>query len=158
MKKQSEDNKSIAKFMGYIYYEPLVLIDYSNCGGVYTEHEIFSKVPIEVIRYEKQVYFNDVENPDYNKAGGTWRSDYRLISWDSLNRENFIMELKYDISWDAIIEVCRKCKDIVLIENLTCLDFYFKEINNCLLEYDLEKVYNSVIKFIKSYENRGNKN
>lgn len=82
-------NKLIATFMEYIYYVPLVLVDESDCGGIYTDYECHSKVPIEVDDFGDQVYFKD--------------------RWFGNNLANVILgDLKYHSSWKWLMPVIEK--------------------------------------------------
>lgn len=105
------NNALIAKFMGYIYFEPDVLVDNSDIGGVYDATDIYSKVPIEVDDYpeHKQKYFKDLPNPDYgNTESVRWASNIEELSWDTLNWGKYITDLKYHESFDWLMPVVDK--------------------------------------------------
>lgn len=108
---QEEGNAIIAKFMGYEYYEPGVLVDYSDCGGIYDSVNVYSKTPILVDDYgDGQKYFADVPNPDYkNNNNPKWNRDLETLSWATLNE--YITELKYHDSWDWLMPAIKKSCD-----------------------------------------------
>lgn len=119
-------NKTIAEFMGFIYFEPNVLIDNSDCGGIYDPTDVYSKVPIEVNDYpeDEQKYFKDLPNPDFgNKDSKRWRSDLKKLSWATLNWNNYMTDLKFHESWDWLIPALNKAYGIID-------DFYEKDKEN----------------------------
>lgn len=176
MKLQTENDKLIAKFMGYIYYHPSIDIDYSQYGGMYEKFEVFAKTPILINECENTCYFADVPNPDYknNDPSAHWRNDLKTLSWSSLNE--YKTELNYSTSWSDLIEV------ILQIESLgycTVISFDDKTKHSCVINYKksisnntdikheryasyitveeigdtkFETIYNAVLKFIKKYK------
>lgn len=108
------NNKLIAEFMGYVYFEPDVLVDYSNCGGIEDKVDVYSKVPIEIKDYgEGQKYFKRLPNPDFGNENTTrWRSDLEELDWDTLNSGNYLTNLRYHNSLDSLIDVVNKIKEL----------------------------------------------
>lgn len=154
------NNKLIAEFMGYVYFEPDVLVDYSDCGGIYDKVDVYSKVPIEVKDYgEGQKYFKKLPNPDFGNENTTrWRSDLEELDWDTLNSGNYITDLKYHYSWDSLMPVVHKC-----CADLRELGFdkrgswhpkhgYVSDIYVMGLDNPIEKVYAKVINHIKRFK------
>jgi hypothetical protein len=82
----------IVKFMGYVYtYD--VSSDFSDCGGLYSDMKVYSKVPLR-IEYE------DILLEDKRK----FRDDYILVQkggWHS----GYPDSLMYRKSWDALMPV-----------------------------------------------------
>ena len=110
-------NKEIAKFMGYIYYHPGVDVEDDGLSCI---KEIFSKVPIEVVKFEDEeypfYYFNQVSNPDFGKENPKhWNSDIETLPWCTINYQEFITDLDYNNNWNSLMEVVEK------IEELGCL-------------------------------------
>lgn len=108
-----EGNRLIAEFMGYIYYEPKVLIDNSDIGGLYESFEVFSKTPIKIDTWDDsdQIYFSKVPNPDYkNDNNPHWNSDIEFLDWDCINE--FKTELVYHKDFNALNEVAEKIKEM----------------------------------------------
>jgi hypothetical protein len=115
-----EYNKILAKFLGYKYFEPNVLVDVGDWNFKNYEHNnVFSKTPILVtihpadmeFGYPEEKYFAKVPNPDFGKTeGNKWRGDLHELSWASLNE----YELDFDASddWNKIIEIYSKLKQI----------------------------------------------
>ena len=157
MKKEiHKNNKIIAEFMGYKYFEPNVSIDYSDCGGIYELYEVYSKIPIEVERYENGTYFKDIPNPDYKKTNPAYfRNDLEKLDWSSIySSEILIGELKYHNEWNWLIPVCKKWYDLYYIINTNNLDEYNNhtlELNDLILFFDIDKVYQQLITCIKWY-------
>ena len=176
---KNENNKLIAEFMGYKYYHPGVDIDDSDCGGIYTRKEIFSKIPIEVEEFPEvdQYYFKDIQNPDYKKENPSrWRNDIEFLEWGTINHGKYITKIDCDSSWDSLMEVVEKIESIKNSkrwpnagDRLTHL--YTVEINDksCKIYENMwagermeiyihgntkiDAVYNSVLEFIKKYKN-----
>ncbi len=102
-------NRLIAEFLGYKYYHAGIDIDYSDCGGIYDRKEIFSKAPILSKDYpdSDQYYFADLPNPDYNNPSFVtkWRTDFKTLSWDSLNSGQWITDLDYHSNWNSLMNV-----------------------------------------------------
>lgn len=108
-------NKAIAKFMGYTFYHQGIDIDDSDCGGIYTRIEVFSKIPILVNEYPDadQYYFKDVPNPDYRVENSKrWRNDKEFLGWNTLNYDQYITELNYHCSWNELMHVVKKIEDL----------------------------------------------
>lgn len=112
--KYSIEERLLVEFMGYTYYAPFVLIDFSDCGGLYDAFEVFSKVPIEVADYGDQVYFKELPNPDFGYPGRTWNSSIKELSWGSLNSGQYLLEIEYKKSLDALYTVWEKFRDLEL--------------------------------------------
>ena len=91
------NKKLIAHFMGYTYFEPDVLVDYSLCGGIYDKVDVYSKVPIEIRDYgDEERYF--------------------AYDWDVLNSGQFLTEPTYHSCWNSIMEVLDKISKLDLKE------------------------------------------
>lgn len=167
MEKVRNDTKLIAGFLGYVYHEPKVLIDNSECGGLYEEVEVFSKVPILVNRYDNgQIYFAKVPNPDFgNKNNPHWNPNIKTLSWEILNSDHHILlhEIDYSESLDQLIPVIKKvfkifnsskalkdtnpqkyCKYTELVKN----------IQDNLLELNIGGVHDQVVEFIEEYNRK----
>ena len=150
-KEIKEGNKLIAAFLGYKYYHKGVDIDESECGGIYTRKEIFSKVPILVDEYKKenQYYFSNLPNPDYKKKNPKkWSSDLEFLSWSTLNSENYITDLKYNLSWDELIPACKKWDKL----NPISTPDYIKLcdlLDNLVSMYEINPVFSQLVKNIK---------
>lgn len=161
-------NRLIAEFMGYTYYHKGV--DIQDEYKLTERKEIFSKVPIEVKEYpdDDQYYFKDLPNPDYqNEKSKRWRSDWETLGWDTLNRENYITDLKYYYSWDWLMPVVERIESLrgirIKIDGNLC-DIYkttrnpkikkkggFKDVLLISEKHNdkLELVWTAVVKFIK---------
>lgn len=176
MKKLTEQqikdgNKLIAEFMGYIYYEPRVLIDDSDIGGLYESKEVFSKTPIEIDTWEDsdQIYFSQVPNPDFlNKDNPKWNPDYKTLGWECVNFFNYKTRegINYHESFDTIQSVIEKIKEMKYP-----IMIYQSHIQNTCEIYDLkgehyivresstiltpiELVWLTVVNFIKIYNKK----
>lgn len=164
---ESEENKIIAKFMGYIYYHPGVDVDYSDCGGIYNRVEVFSKIPILVNEYpeDDQYYFTELPNPDYGKEEPErWRSDLKTIPWDSIHGKEYTTQLKYDKSWNSLMKVIEKIEELginfsiaknvvslsgrVLVHNKYIKYIWFSGITN---DSKLKSAYIATLEFCKWY-------
>ena len=176
MKKLTEEqikngNKLIAEFMGYIYYEPRVLIDDSDIGGLYESKEVFSKTPIEIDTWEDsdQIYFSQVPNPDFgNKDNPKWNPDYKTLGWECVNFFNYKTRegINYHESFDTIQSVIEKIKEMKYP-----IMIYQSHIQNTCEIYDLkgkhyivresstilkpiELVWYALVNFIKIYNKK----
>ncbi len=110
-----DGNRKIAEFMGYIHYHKGVDIDTSECGGIYDRCEVFSKVPILVDEFPEsdQYYFSDLPNPDFgNNDNPRWNSDYKELSWATLNYHSYRTSLAYHNDWNQLQEVVEKIKEM----------------------------------------------
>ena len=114
-----EYNKILAKFLGYEYFEPDVMIDVGDWDFKnYEDHNVFSKTPILVTIHSadmefgfiEEKYFAQVPNPDFDKTeGNKWRSDLQELSWDSLNE--YVLDFDASNDWNKIIEIYSKFED-----------------------------------------------
>lgn len=136
---QTEDDKIIAYFDGYIHYHKGVDIDMVDCGGIYKKMEVFSRVPIDVEDYKDQVYLKD--------------------GWWSKNGKNFSFTLKYKTDWNVLMPVCLKAKlilqeykQVVTEEDgelfKECIDLV-SDIKAKAMGFEIEPVYEALVKFIK---------
>jgi hypothetical protein len=85
------DNELIAEFMGYKFHE-VADIDDSDCGGLYTRKDIYSKIPILMNKYpeDDQFYLSD--------------------EWVVPDVDTYIEgPLRYDTSWNWLMPVVAKC-------------------------------------------------
>ena len=136
-------NKLIAEYMGYKYHHPGIDIDESDCGGIYTRREIFSKIPIESQDFpeQDQYYFKDVKNPDYgNENPKRWRSDWEFLSWSSIYNDQYIADPTYDSDWNELMPVCKKIFDSYFSDR----EYIYEALHKC----DLDKTFESVCKFL----------
>jgi hypothetical protein len=103
-----EGNKLIAEFMGYIYYEPNVTIEYEYSEEIW---DVYSKTPILVEGDEHGKYFCKVPNPDYgNKDSKRWSDTIEKLCWSCINEHR--IDLQYHASWDWLMKVIDKIEDI----------------------------------------------
>jgi len=88
-----EGTKLIAEFLGYKYYKK-VLVDFSDCGGIYDWTDVYSKVPIEVNDYpeDEQCYFKDNFCRD--------------------NYSNYIFNPAYHEDWNQLFPVLNKLRSL----------------------------------------------
>lgn len=118
-----EGNKLIAEFLGYKYYKK-VLIDFSDCGGIYDWTDVYSKVPIEVDDYpeDEQCYFKD--------------------GWYFNNIGNFIYNPEYFTNWNELMEVINK------IQRTSCIvEMNWALIFSCRICYLGKTKYDKVMNF-----------
>jgi len=154
-----EGNKLIAEFMGYKYFEPDVLIDFSDCGGIYDAIDVYSKVPIQVNDYgDGGKYFKRLPNPDYkNENSPKWNPDIEELDWDTLNHREYIYDLKYHYYWDELMPVIKKCWESKSPTDGTPFGFHKSDriesrINpNLFFGNRIEDAYNEVVGFIEWY-------
>jgi hypothetical protein len=122
------DNELIAEFMGYIYHE-VADIDDSECGGLYTRKDVYSKIPILMDKYpeDDQFYLSD--------------------GWEVPNVDTYIEgPLKYDTSWDWLMPVVDKvCEYRLAYPNEA------NEVCNLKVVVMKEVLYKRVVNFIKWY-------
>ena len=157
------NNALIAKHMGYIYFESGVLIDNSDCGGIFDVIDVYSKTPIQVDAFDGgQKYFSDVPNPDYkNENNPHWNNELETLAWSTLNSANYIHDLKYHSSWDWLMPVVHKC-----CADLKEMGFdkrgswnpehgYASGIYVMRLDNPIEKVWHEVINHIKRFKKNG---
>ena len=92
MKEIQKNNDLICNFMGFIHHE-VVDIDYSDCGGIYTRTDVYSKTPILVEKYpeQDQYYLKDEWKPEPGTIFG---------------------KLKYDSSFEWIHKVIEKIESL----------------------------------------------
>ena len=159
----------IAAFMGYTYYHPGVDIDYSDCGGLYTKYEVFSKVQIEVDEYDDQCHFKKLPNPDYNVDGEVkWNRDVETLGWDTLSSGKFMIKKvsddyysdiqfkDYHESWDQIMPVVKSILvDREVPKKETKGWYAYHSIEMKLAMVDIKSVHKDVIEYIEwhNYEN-----
>lgn len=150
-----KNNRLIAEFMGYIYFEPDVDIDSSDIGGMYEKKNVYSKVPIEVNDYGDQKYFKSFPNPDYkNENNPKWNPDIEKLDWDTLNSGQYLTELKYHESWDELMPVIKKAFES-LVGNTEDWTFLIeKRIKDSLLSFDIEQTWMYVAEFAKKYNKK----
>lgn len=156
IKNIKDSNKLIAEFMGYPHYKK-VLIDFSDCGGIYDWTDVYSKVPIKVNDYpeDEQCYLED--------------------SFLKENYVNLMYNPKYHDSYDWLMPVVEKIETIAHPDSKFPIEFtvdgkYAASFNECgfgdyptsfIREYGntrLEAVYKSIIQFIKWYNGKINNN
>lgn len=102
-----ECNKSIAKYMGYLYFESDVSTEDSDGRGHYHNIDVYSKKPIQIdIDSYGCKNFAYLPNPDYKNINGPkWNPDIIKLSWDILN--DYTSELNYHKSWDDLMPVVK---------------------------------------------------
>lgn len=84
-----ERNKQIALMLGWKYYEPKVDIDHSECGGLYRRCEVWSKIPIELDRFD--------EDDQYYPKTNWFKKAYEHGGYKT--------NLNYDSDWESLMEV-----------------------------------------------------
>jgi hypothetical protein len=149
-----EDNELIAEFLGYKYSEKKMLVDNSECGGIYDEEDYYSKVPIQIKDYgDGEKYFADLPNPDYlNVSNPKWNPSYKELSWKTLNFGDYITDLSYHSSWDALMPVVKKIFE-TLIGNVEDETFGLEsKIKKGLTDIDIDFTYKYVVEYIKWYK------
>ncbi len=162
-----ENNRLIAEFLGYVYFEPKVAVDYSDCGGIYHDIDVYSKIPIQVKDYgEGQKYFVSLPNPDFGNGNNPkWNPDIETLDWDSLNSEHYITDLEYHSSFNELMPVLNKITDLGFQIHLlsfkefgmqnrkTISGFRINEGEKIISFEDNEDmitaIYKSVVKFVK---------
>ena len=125
-----ENNKLIAEFMGYKYYKK-VLLDWSDCGGIYEWTDVFSKIPILTNDYleDEQRYFqNGFPGKDYAKI---------------------IYNPNYDGDWNQLMPVIEKI--LLIATELNDLEKF--SIITDQVPY-INEVYKAVVEFIKWYNGK----
>jgi hypothetical protein len=154
-------NKTIAEFMGYVYFERGVRMDVGDCYKDWQDVDVYSRVPIEVDDYpeDKQKYFKDLPNPDFgNEESKRWASNIEKLSWGTLNWDNYKTKLTYDCDWNELMPVVQKC-----CADIKAMGFdkrgswnpthgYVSEIYIMRLDNPIEKVWLEVVKHIKRYK------
>lgn len=121
-----EKNKLIAKFMGYIYYP-----------------------------YD----FNLKKKDNYNFFG--WMKDKEHLLPMSIKLDKFGLnylcrrhkDLKFDSDWNWLIEVIKKTKHIISKKKELNNDeiYIYQNIKYSLLSLEIQKIWESVVKFIEYY-------
>jgi hypothetical protein len=156
------NNALIAKYMGYIYFESGVLIDNSDCGGIFDVIDVYSKTPIQVDAFDGgQKYFSDVPNPDYkNENNPHWNNELETLAWSTLNSANYIHDLKYHSSWDWLMPVVEKiekmdygfkmCRKVVEVYVDSTKEVILKTKESCRFE----SLFKAVVEFIKWYNEK----
>lgn len=140
------NTKLIAKFIGYKYYFRSVSIDASDCGGIYTSCEVFSKVPILIDTYKYDDYEEHFFSDDWHKLGINC-NNYFLKPFD--DRYNDISFKDYNESWDELIPVIKKISESVG-EDLFLFKS-FQTIRSSYSDFNREECCSNVIKFIELY-------
>ncbi len=144
------NNRTIAEYMGYIYYHKGIDVNDDYCGGMYTRTEIFSKVPILSKDYEEndQYYFADVPNPDFGKLTGErkWRDDIETLGWDTINSTKYITDLDYDWNWNSLMPVIDKIEASGYDFDMSKKEGSKRKITECRIWYSIsnwEDIYNA---------------
>lgn len=159
-----EGNALIAEFLGYKYYKK-VLVDFSDCGGIYDWTDVYSKVPIEVDDYpeDEQCYIKD--------------------DWYEDNYKNYIYNPAYHEDWNQLMKVVEVIENLDLKEegyswndeegthyNFMCISIDIER-NSCWICVELqldppytishirtdskqEAVYKAVVEFVKYYKTK----
>ena len=79
--------------MGFIHHE-VVDIDYSDCGGIYTRTDVYSKTPIHAVHYSEH---------DIHYLENDWVPEVGSVIYG---------ELKYDSSFEWIHKVIEKIESL----------------------------------------------
>lgn len=150
--KYSTEERLLVEFMGYTYYAPSVLIDYSECGGLYTSFEVFSKVPIDIDDYGDEVYFKKLPNPDFkNENPKHWENYIDELAWDILNRDKYLLEIEYKKSLDALYTVWEKFRDLEIVTEYKMLHNNYCARIAQDMAYNRENLFNQVVNAVKWY-------
>jgi hypothetical protein len=135
----TEGNDVIRIFMNYEFHKQ-VLVDFSDCGGIYDRIDMYSKVPIEYTEYdEEQIYLVD----------GWWGKNSNDFFYKDVNED-----CKYNTSWDWLIPVAKKCSGHINLVTEAESEYLFAfafGINLKLLEMEIEGLWQAVVDYIKRY-------
>ena len=127
----AKNNGIIAEFMGYIYSKK-VLLDLSDCGGLYEWYTIYSQVPIEI---EDENYLKD--------------------EWWKNNRNKFRINLEYSYDWNELMPCINKIYESPWYYKWKDTSGQFEKeifINTKFIETTWEQV----VEFIKWYNTQKN--
>lgn len=147
--KYSKEEKMLAEFMGYTYYVPFVLIDFSDCGGIYDACEVFSKVPIEVEDYGEQVYFKQLPNPEFKEHQNSKIGN--LIDWDTLNYGKYLLELGYKDFLDDLYPVWEKFRDLEINTEYKMLHNNYCARIAQDMAYNRDNLFNQIVNAVTWY-------
>jgi hypothetical protein len=130
------DNELIAEFMGYIYHE-IADIDDSDCGGLYTRKDVYSRIPVLMDKYpnDDQFYLSD--------------------EWIVPNVDTYIVgPLKYDTSWNWLNPVIQKIDnmwDSVADQEDVEVGEAYGRVIMLSITVSIDVAYKAVVEFIKWY-------
>lgn len=141
-KKEITDGNDLMRiFMGYIHHKQ-VLVDFSDCGGIYDKTDIYSKVPILCDEYDDddtQIYLKD----------NWWNANSRMFFY-----KLDINDLSYNTSWDWLMPVAKKCSDLINLVSDDESEYLFVHaysINKNLLEMNITNLWRAVVAYIQKY-------
>lgn len=145
--KITDNNKLIAEFMGWVYFEKSKIgIDGYPFGG----HAGFDEIDVWVLNPTEKY----IQNPchyHYEYLEGIYNDN--IEKYDLF--EDYTYTFKYDVSWDWLMEVIAKIDLISLnakviwnLENLS------QDIFNSLREVNIDLTYSKVVNFIKKYNEK----
>lgn len=148
MKEKEESNELIAAFMGFPIKTEVVEHEYGyDFRDSYETKIIYSNIdPILVEKNE--MFLTKVVDTHENY----FDSDEQKENFD------YLVYLNYDNSWDSLMSVVEKIEEcfdgnvVVVIQDETCQISYSNKYQKyAVFETKLESVYNSIIEFIKWY-------
>lgn len=140
MSDQLSDNERIARWMGFKFHE-IADIDYSDCGGIYTRKDVYSKVEIPMDKYydADQFYIRDED----------WAPEIGDVIYGTL---------KYDTSWEWLMPVVQKIERIkgvhCVISEVGCDIYFFGNGIYAREETKIKTVYKAVLEFIEWHESQ----
>lgn len=154
-----ENNKLIAEFMGWVYFEK------SKCGidgYPFGGHEGFEEVSVWVLNPTEK-YKQNPCHYHYEYMDGFYKD---IDSKELFDDYNYDGSLKFHNSWDSLFPVLEKIESLgCIIEitfnfNIQCrickINPKTKTINIYSELYGIEGVYDCVIQFIKLYNEENN--
>lgn len=153
IQKINDGIKTIAEYMGYVYFERNVLLDNSEIGGIYEKVDIYSKVPIETYAPEDELekYFKLIPNPDYlNYENPKWNPEIKHLCWGTVNCGQYLINPKYNESWDLLMPVFKKLmKDL---KETSGLHKHFLSVATINLHYDSKETIKRIFGAIEHLE------
>lgn len=138
-------NKLMAYFLGYTYFYK-GHDDFSDCGGLYSDVEYYSKVPLEFDFIHENGAGEEILNRD---------ADYITIRTGGYYIDNVVDELQYHLQFNWLMPVCKKCFDVV--EELEDDEHWYRDCIWYSMAYcDIEKIWKSTVEFIEKYNKAKN--
>lgn len=146
-----ENNKLIANFLGYTYYQENVYQETDL--GLDRLVTILSKTPIQCETYDngETYHLSELPNPDYETdfPHPRWRTDLKTLPWECLNDYLILNDIDFHFNWNSLMKVCKHIIDMYF-DNRTKI---FQGLSNC----DIEKTYEGVVDFIKFWNDETKK-